>query len=145
MSDAVALTSLSGFDNLGESARASIAYHLGLPRAALRGASDEIQKAHSSAVRLVEGASVEIFGMRGRTDLNGQSATLLSFQPATDANARAGDEDRWACRIAATGEQVRVRVGQLAPANLAPWWGEEEEGEQGEEEAEADGVSMEVA
>ena len=53
MSDAVALTSLSGFDNLGESAyAASIAYHLGLPKiAALRGrSSEQIQSAHSSAV-----------------------------------------------------------------------------------------------
>ena len=115
MSDAVALTSLSGFDNLGESARASIAYHLGLPKAALRGrSSEQIQSAHSSAVRLNEGATVEIFGMRGRTDLNGQSATLLTFQPSKgEGNGNGGrqQDDRWACRIAGTGEQVRVRVG----------------------------------
>ena len=149
MSDAVALTSLSGFDNLGESARASIAYNLGLPKAALRGrSSEQIQSAHSSAVRLNEGATVEIFGMRGRTDLNGQSATLLTFQPSKEGNGNGGrqQDDRWACRIAGTGEQVRVRVGSLAPANLAPWWGEEEEEEEEEEEGDdEDDVEEEVA
>ena len=89
--------------------------------------------------------------MRGRTDLNGQSATLLTFQPSKEGNGNGGgqQDDRWACRIAGTGEQVRVRVGSLAPANLAPWWGEEEEeeeeAEQEEEGDDEDDVEEEVA
>jgi hypothetical protein len=64
--------------------------------------------AHASNAGFTQGSYVVVDGLSGRVDLNGRSVELLQFSAG-----------RWAVRVVATGESVRVRPANLVPSNAS--------------------------